>query len=216
MRELCQEECEMTNIREQKMLKWLNQNLMSLRQNYCHQYIAYNAKGVLAHDQDLDHVLELAQSSGEEYAIYFIPRRTGAIVILPIRIRSISRHEWLPNYLVQLKHQKVEISATMLVDSGADFSVISYSMGKKLGFTLADAEQTLPAQGLGGTANFVLRSLTMNIDAHAFIAPIAWLQDDSCIEEILGREVVFDRFNIEFRQAEERIIFTWRGSAFQN
>ena len=72
------------------MLKWLNQNLMSLRQNYCNQYIAYNAKGVLAHDQDLDHVLELAQSSGEEYAIYFIPRRTGVIVILPIRIRSIS------------------------------------------------------------------------------------------------------------------------------
>ena len=54
----------------------------------------------------------------------------------------------------------------------------------------------------------------MNIDAHDFIAPIAWLQDDSCLEEIIGREVVFDRFNIEFRQAEERIIFTWREKAF--
>ena len=27
---------------------------------------------------------------------------------------------------------------------------------------------------------------------------------------LLGREVVFDKFNIEFRQAEEQIIFTWR------
>lgn len=200
----------MTNIREQKMLKWLNQNIHALRQNYCNQYIAYNAKGVIAHAQDLDYVLELAQSSKEEFAIYFIPRRTGAIVILPIRIRSISRHEWLPNYLVRLKHQKIEISVTMLVDSGADFSVISHSAGQKLGFTLADAEQTLPAQGLGGTANFVLRNLTMTIDGHAFIAPIAWLQNESNLEEIIGREVVFDKFNIEFRQAEERIIFTWR------
>jgi len=84
--------------REQKeMLKWFNKNRTLLQQKYCNQYIAYNAKGVLAHDQKLEHVLELAQSSGEVFAIYFIPRRTGAIVVLPIRIRSISRHEWLPN-----------------------------------------------------------------------------------------------------------------------
>jgi hypothetical protein len=201
----------MISTREQtEMLKWLHQNRAFLQQKYCNQYIAYNAKGVLAFDQELDHVLELAQSSGEVFSIYFIPRRTGAIVILPIRIRSISRHEWLPNYLVQLKHQQVEISATMVVDSGADFSVISHKMGKNLGFRLAEAEQTLPAQGLGGTADFVLRSLTMTIDKHTFIAPVAWLQDNNSIEEILGREVVFDKFNIEFRQAEEQIIFTWR------
>jgi hypothetical protein len=30
---------------------------------------------------------------------------------------------------------------------------------------------------------------------------------------ILGREVVFDKFNIEFRQADEQIIFTWRGDS---
>jgi len=57
----------MTNIQEQKMLNWLNQNIPFLRQNYCNQYIAYNAKGVLA--QDLDDVLKRAQSSEEEYAI---------------------------------------------------------------------------------------------------------------------------------------------------
>jgi hypothetical protein len=197
--------------REQsEMLKWFHQNRSILQQKYCNQYIAYNAKGVLAHDQRLEQVLELAQSSGEVFAIYFIPRRTGAIVVLPIRIRSISRHEWLPSYLVQLKHQHVEISVSMVVDSGADFSVISHNMGKNLGLTLAEAEQTLPAQGLGGSADFVLRSLTMTIDRHTFIAPVAWLQDNNCIEEIMGREVVFDKFNIEFRQAEEQMIFTWR------
>ncbi len=29
-------------------------------------------------------------------------------------------------------------------------------------------------------------------------------------ESTLLREVVFDKFNIEFRQAEEKIIFRWR------
>ena len=82
---------------------------------------------------------------------------------------------------------------------------------RSLGFTLADSEQTLPAQGLGGVAHFVLRRVTMKIDNHSFIAPVAWLQEkDCCLEEIIGREVVFDKFNIEFRQAEESIIFTWR------
>ena len=27
---------------------------------------------------------------------------------------------------------------------------------------------------------------------------------------LLGREVVFDKFNIEFRQADEQLILTWR------
>jgi hypothetical protein len=197
---------------QQKMLTWFYKNRTLLQQKYCNQYIAYNANGVLAHDQKLEPVLESAQSTGQVFAIYFIPRRTGAIVVLPIRIRSISRHEWLPNYLVQLKHQQ-EISVNMLVDSSADFSVISHNLGKNLGLTLADAEQTLPAQGLGGTTDVALRSLTMTIDQHTFSAPVAWLQDNNRIEEILGREVVFDKFNIEFRQAEEQILFSWRDRA---
>ncbi len=116
---------------------------------------------------------------------------------------------------MQLKHQQLEISASMLVDSGADLSVISLKTGQELGLALADAEQTLLAQGVGGTANFVLRSLTMSIDEHVFNLPVAWLQEEvRHIEDmIMGREVVFDKFNIEFRQAEERIIFTWREDA---
>jgi hypothetical protein len=52
----------------------------------------------------------------------------------------------------------------------------------------------------------------MTIDDQVFIMPVAWLQEElrNIEDMILGREVVFDKFNIEFRQAEERIIFTWR------
>jgi hypothetical protein len=40
-----------------------------------------------------------------------------------------------------------------------------------------------------------------------------WLQTNTDTEQLLlGREVVFDKFNIEFRQADEQIIFTWRNN----
>jgi hypothetical protein len=51
----------------------------------------------------------------------------------------------------------------------------------------------------------------MTIDEQSFIAPVACLQSHTGGEQLLlGREVVFDQFNIEFRQADEQIIFTWR------
>lgn len=54
----------------------------------------------------------------------------------------------------------------------------------------------------------------MTIDGHTFIAPMAWLQNNKGGEQLLlGREVVFDKFNIEFRQADEEIIFTRREDA---
>ena len=99
----------------------------------------------------------------------------------------------------------------MLVDSGAEVSLISYKIGQYLGYQLADAESTLVAETIGGNVEYVLRNLEITIDNHQLIAPVAWLQTPIDTEQLLlGREVVFDKFNIEFRQAEETIIFSWR------
>ncbi|MBD2776587.1 retropepsin-like domain-containing protein [Iningainema tapete] len=193
----------------QQMLKWLNRNREQLKQ-YAHQYIAYNANGIIAHGQDLRQVLELAQASGELFTIYLVPGFTGSIIILPIRLRSVSRHEWLPNYQVNLKHKEFVFNTTILVDSGADFSLISHKVGQDLGYALADGEQTLLAQTIGGSVEYVLRNVEMTIDGHSFMAPVAWLQNNTTDVMLLGREVVFDKFNIEFKQADEQIIFTWR------
>jgi len=68
-----------------------------------------------------------------------------------LRDRTVSRHEWLPKYQVTLKHKEVVIPGTMIVDSGADFSVISLKNGRYLGYRLADGEELLVAQTLGGS-----------------------------------------------------------------
>jgi hypothetical protein len=50
----------------------------------------------------------------------------------------------------------------------------------------------------------------IELDGHIFTAPVAWAQTDFCEEILLGREVVFDLFDIEFKQADETIIFKRR------
>ncbi|MEG4301149.1 retropepsin-like domain-containing protein [Microcoleus sp. D3_18a_C4] len=194
-----------------EMLKWLNRNRLDLLDFYRNQYVAYNADRLIAHSENLREILDLAQASGELYAIYLVPRSTASIQILSIRFRTVSRHNWQPNYHVKMKHRDVEISTTMLVDSGAEQSLISFKLGQDLGFALADAESSLLAETVGGRVEYVIRNVEMTIDGHGFIAPVAWLQTNTGGEQLLlGREVVFDRFNIEFRQAEEQVLFTWR------
>lgn len=193
------------------ILQWLNRNRRMLLNSYKNQYVAYNEHHLIAHSENLQEVIELANASGQDYLIYLVPKKTSSIQILPIHFRSVVRHDWLPNYSVKLKHQEYEIAATMLVDSGAEVSLIPHKLGEDLGYALADAESTLLAETVGGAVEYVLRNVEMTIDKHTFIAPLAWLQTEINTEQLLlGREVVFDRFNIEFRQAEERVIFTWR------
>ncbi len=195
----------------QAILRWLNKNRESILDLYKDQYIAYNEKGIVAHDEKLETVLKEAEATNQTFVIYLVPRKHYSIQILPIQFRSVVRHNWQPNYLVKLKHNQIEIKTTMLVDSGAEVSLISYKMGQDLGYQLADAESTLVAETIGGNVEYVLRNVEFTIDNHQLIAPVAWLQTPTDTEQLLlGREVIFDKFNIEFRQAEEKIIFTWR------
>ncbi len=191
------------------MIKWLNKNYRNLKQ-YAHEYIAYNEHGIIISGKDLHQVVKIAEDSEQNFSIYLVPDHQGSIVILPIHFRTLSRHDWQPIYQVTLKHNEGEINTTMIIDSGADFSVISHQSGRDLGFNLADSEEILIAQTIGGMVEYVLRRVEMMIDDHYFKAPVAWLQNNTTDVMVLGREVVFDKFDIHFKQADEEIIFTWR------
>ena len=196
-----------------EMLKWLNRNRWMLLDRYKNQYVAYNAEHLIAHSENLQEVLQLAEASCEAFLIYLVPPYIASVQILHIRFRTVIRHSWLPNYPVKLKHKEGELYSTMLVDSGAEVSLISLKVGHDLGYALADSESTLTAETVGGRVEYVMRNVEMTIDGHNFIAPVAWLQENRGGEQLLlGREVVFDKFNIEFKQADEQIIFIWRES----
>jgi len=124
----------------------------------------------------------------------------------PVRIRSLKSHDWQPRYELSLKVQNSE-KVQFLVDSGAELSLITKQLGEDLGYTKAPGEINNQAEGVGGSIEYLLRPIKIQLDGHIFPAPVAWAQTDFCQEIVLGREVVFDLFDIEFKQAEEMIIF---------
>jgi hypothetical protein len=100
----------------------------------------------------------------------------------------------------------------MLVDSGADISIIPKWTGEDLGLQIAESEYIEKAEGVNGTVDYVIRNLTFDIDGHIFKAPVGWIQTEGVDDVLLGREVVFDIFDVEFKQAEELILFKRRNS----
>ena len=99
----------------------------------------------------------------------------------------------------------------MLVDSGADISTISLQIGQDMGLERFENEVVDLAAGVNGTVEYVLRKVKMTLKGHTFMAPVARLLNPDCDDLLLGREVVFDLFDIEFKQKDETILFKKRG-----
>ena len=102
-----------------------------------------------------------------------------------------------------------KVVTEMLIDSGADVSLISYKQGLRLGFKIEKGEDILRLGGISGGIPVIYRDLEMQIGEVLFKAKIAWSLNED-IPEILGRANVFDVFDIELKQAEKVTIFRKR------
>jgi hypothetical protein len=194
------------------IIRWGHQHRQLLREKYRRQFVAYSATRLLAAGRDWDLVEALATAAGEPYLVKWIPAQTSEFQFFWFKFYGMARHEWEPEYPVTLSHGSISHDTLMLVDSGAELSLISLEIGRLLGFRLADGEILSDGTGVGGEIQYVTRAVDFTIDDRSFKAPVAWLQTEIADAPLLlGREVVFDLFNIEFIQAEERIEFKWRG-----
>jgi hypothetical protein len=97
------------------------------------------------------------------------------------------------------------VDVWMLLDSGADISFIPYSVGEAIGLNLDPANRS-EVEGIGeGTVPYILSYVKLAIGDVEFPARIGW----ALIEEVpllLGRLDVFQKFSIEFREFENKII----------
>jgi hypothetical protein len=193
--------------------EWYKNHKSQLKQ-YRGQWIAFTKDGIIAHHQNFKTMMiDLNANHHSGYVIerIFENEFMDAPQLLPVRFKSLKKHEWQPKYEVLLTFQQA-ITVKMLVDSGADFSAIPKELGITLGYTQAPGETIHQANGVGGSVDYFLRNIEITIDSKKFSAPVAWLQTEECEEILLGRESVFDLFDIEFKQAEETIIFKDRTS----
>ena len=93
----------------------------------------------------------------------------------------------------------------MLLDSGADLSLIPYSVGEAIGLEL-NMENRGEVQGIGeGSIPYLLSQVRIKIGEVETSIRIGW----ALIEEvplILGRLDVFKQFSVDFREFENKII----------
>ena len=100
---------------------------------------------------------------------------------------------------------KRNLNIFMLLDSGADLSLIPYSVGETIGLEL-DFENRSEVQGIGeGSVPYLLTEIKLKIEKVEISARVGW----ALIEEvpfILGRLDLFQKFSIEFREFENKIL----------
>ncbi len=197
---------------------WINQNLELLLQ-YKGNWIAYNnQQGLIAFGKQLDDVINKAESITDDFTLWNVSKHLGQPRSLMIKMAKKNvytirdeGHFWVPEYPLTLQSAAKKLKQTALVDSGSDFTVIPYETGKTLGFSDGIEEVRRKGYGVSGSFIFLEKELRCTIDGHTFTLPVAWLLEGDNEDIILGREVVFDLFDIEFKQAEEMIVFKWRG-----
>jgi len=94
------------------------------------------------------------------------------------------------------------------IDSGADYTLIPYRMGRFLGLERT-ASEIKEIGGIGGVIAVRFAVVPMRIEGHQFDCTIAWAQIER-VPLLLGRESVFDYFDITFQQRKKKTIFVWQ------
>jgi len=97
-----------------------------------------------------------------------------------------------------LVNNEIEVPEHVYVDSGADVTLISKSVGDILGFKITDEDRIVEIKGIcEGGIPIIIKNLKIRIDEKLIDADVAW----SLIEEVpllLGRKDIFKLFDICF------------------
>lgn len=114
--------------------------------------------------------------------------------------------KWIPTSFVRIFSQNKSYLCEMLVDSGADVSLIPRNLGEFLNLNISK-DGIREIRGIGEAAvPYIIKRVELQIGKKKFLSRIGI----ALIEEvpfILGRLDVFDVFNVEFKQKKQEIIF---------
>lgn len=94
------------------------------------------------------------------------------------------------------------------IDSGADVTLIPLSLGKLVGLSRIE-KKIEHIGGIRGSVPVIYSQMLMKIGGIEIKTKVAW----ALIEEVpplLGRQDIFDKFHIIFKQDKEQIIFDER------
>jgi hypothetical protein len=119
--------------------------------------------------------------------------RTGEIIFRPVAKAYLLRfeNEWIAEYFY--------------IDSGADYTLLPYRMGRFLGLEKT-ASEVKEIGGIGGVIAARLAIVPMKMNDYRVDCTIAWAQIEH-VPFLLGREGFFEHFDITFQQRNKKTIF---------
>jgi hypothetical protein len=169
--------------------EWYKANRRELKK-YRGEWIAYNHQGVISHDRDYrkmkDGIPADTPKLGYVLDRIYESEFVEPVRFYPVRMRALKSHDWQPRYELHLKVQN-SARVEMLVDSGAELRLITKQLGEDLGCSRTAGESISKAEEVGGSIEYLLRDIEIELDGHSFTAPVAWAQTDFCEEILLGR-----------------------------
>ncbi len=108
---------------------------------------------------------------------------------------------------VILQKGKFSVEVSMLIDSGADISMIPFRFGKAIGFRQEKKDEISEVQGISGAGvPYIIKNVIMILNGKRLNVRIAW----ALVEEVpilMGRLDIFDKFKIIFDQQKGWIVF---------
>lgn len=98
------------------------------------------------------------------------------------------------------------VSVEFLVDSGADTTIVPWQVGQFLGWSIGASDTPYIMSGVSGNMTCYERHINIQIGMIRFECTAMWALSDD-VPNLLGRQDVFDHYNIEFRQRDKKVIF---------
>ena len=138
---------------------WLKNNRKSLAA-FAGEWIAFTSSGVIVHNESGRIIAQEARKTKLDYVLKYVhPFEIPRIVrILPIRIRSLKNSKWQPDCTIELSTSKAFDKLAMLVDSGADISIIPKWTSEDLGLKVDENDYIEKAEGVNGTVDYVIKT----------------------------------------------------------
>ena len=114
---------------------------------------------------------------------------------------------YIPIAIVELKNRDKRVRCEMLIDSGADITLIPKSVGEYLGLAIERMDVIKELRGIGESIiPYITKGVELKIGEERFNARIGWALVEG-VPLLLGRLDIFDRFDIKFLCKEKMVVF---------
>mgnify|MGYP001562408138 FL=1 len=116
------------------------------------------------------------------------------------------KEAYLPIVEVILKFRNEKIRTDALIDSGAAMCLFKGEIGRALGIIVESGEKKI-FQGVSAKLIGYIHEIEITIAEKTFKTKIAFSDDLSTSFNLLGRQGIFDKFSITFKEENNEIYF---------